>query len=501
MPTHSARSLGSGPQPAAFAARGPVRPSALRDMEPAIRQGLLILAIFMVAAGLAWVGLGAPMRLVMPLCGLACAVWYRRRSPWLYLTASLWFWTLTPFIRRVIDYRIGFNATDLVLATPDIMALAMLPDLLRSRTLWRQSQTLAVLLMLISLAYGLGVSLVQGQLVSGAVAAADWFVPLTYFFYILENKYRIDQAEPYLRGFVALNSLVVALYGLNQFFNPPVWDSYWALSSGVLYGDAALAQTIHVFGTLNGLGDQAQWLGALILLSLYFRTWLTPLVLPLLCMLLVLTYVRSSTVGVLLSFMVATFLGPRQMTKRLAGMVLAVALVAVCLVTFNPKVSDLVTKRLSSLSNLQDDDSAIHRRAIWASVPVLADEHPFGMGIGAVGRGAAVTGDPFFVNVDFGPLAVYVCLGWVGGTVYLLGMLATLIQAFAVAVRNRSSVVISLLAVMICCAAQFVFVNVYGFAGSILWCCVGLIFAYATSPCRPNMVSASSSLLHKTMTI
>ena len=488
MPTHSARILGSGPQPAALAAGGPVRPSALRDMEPAIRQGLLILGIFIAVAGLAWVGLGAAMRFLMPPCGLACAVWYRRRSPWLYLTATLWFWTLTPFIRRVIDYRTGFSAMDIVLVTPDIMALVMLPELLRSRTLWRRPQTLAVLLMLMPAAYGLGVSLVQGQVVPGAVASADWFTPLIYFLFVLENIPRIDQAEPHLRGFVALNSLVLAAYSLSQFFNPPVWDVAWALSSGMLHGSETEAQTIHVFGTLNSNGEQAQWLAALILLSLHFRTRLMPFVLPLLCALLTLTYVRSITVGALVAFMIATFLNPRQMTAGLAGMALAVTLISVCLVTFNPKVSDLVINRLSSLSNLKDDDSAIRRSQIWASMPAYVDEHPLGMGIGAIGRGAAVTGDPFFVNVDAGPLAVYLSLGWVGGTIYLLGMLTALAQAFTVAVRVRSSVVLSCMAAMICSAAEFLMANIYGFGGVILWCSVGLIFAYGTTPLRPGMI-------------
>ena len=48
----------------------------------------------------------------------------------MYLTLTLWFWTLTPFIRRVIDYRAGFDAMNVILVTPNLMALFMLQDLL-----------------------------------------------------------------------------------------------------------------------------------------------------------------------------------------------------------------------------------------------------------------------------------------------------------------------------------------------------------------------------------
>ncbi len=488
QPVPSAHDARSVALPAGFAVEGRSRNTMLQEMEPSIRQGLLILGIFSVAAGLSWIGLGAPVRFLIPLCGLACAVWYHRRSPWLYLTATFWFWTLTPFIRRMIDYRLGFNATDIVLVTPSVMTLVMLPELLKSRTLWRRPQTIAAILMLTSAAYGLGASLVQGQVVPAAVASADWFAPLIYFLFVLENMPRVEQAEPHLRGFIALNSVVLAAYGFSQFLNPPVWDVTWALNSGMLHGSEAEAQTIHVFGTLNSVGEQAQWLAALILLSLHFRTRLMPFVLPLLCLLLTLTYVRSITVGALVAFLAATFLNPRQMTAGLAGMAVSVTLLSVALVSFNPKVADLVSSRLASLSDLRNDDSAMHRSEIWVSMPAIIDEHPLGLGIGAIGRGAAVTGGPYFVNVDAGPLAVYLALGWVGGTIYLLGMLTALAQAFTVALRVRSSVVLSCMAAMICSAAEFLMANVYGFGGAILWCSVGLIFAYGASPRRPQLI-------------
>ena len=467
---------------------------ALQGMEQSLLQGFLVLGIFAAVSGFAWVGLGAPTRFLIMLCGVCCAEWYRRRSPWLYLTLTLWFWTLTPFIRRVIDYRAGFTAADIVLVTPDVMALLMLPELLKSRTLWRRPETLVVMLLLGPATYGLCVSLVQGQVVAAVAAGMDWFVPLFYFLYILQHIPRVDEAEPHLRGFVTLNSLVIVAYGINQLFNPPAWDVSWSLASGLLADSQVQAETFHVFGTLSNVGEQAQWLGAIILLSMHFRTRLTVILQPLLCVLLMVTYVRSVAVGVLFAFLVTALFGPRRMTAGLAGMIAAIIIAGACVVSFNPKVSDLVLNRLGSLSSLQTDDSALQRSSIWAQTPALIDAHPFGMGIGSLGRGAVASGNADFVSVDSGPLAVFLTLGWVCGTIYLLGLVVALAQAFFVAVRVRTPVVLACMAAALCNAPEFVLVNIYGFAGSTIWICVGLVVAWGIRSRRGAMAYAAARL-------
>ncbi len=337
------------------------RPTAAAGLTPSLLQALLVAAICAVTGGLAWIGLGAPARLLFMACGVIAAACYLRRSPWLYLTLTFWFWTLTPFIRRLIDYRAGFDAMNIILGTPNVMTLLMLPDLLRSRDLLRRREALLGLLLFVPVAYGLMVNLVQGQILAGAVGAADWLTPLLYYFFLIEKAPLVDDAEPHLRGFITLNALVVVGYGLNQFWNPTVWDLRWALSSGMLGAKEATAEGARVFSTLNSQGPLAEWLGALILLSLYFRTRLTLVVLPAAGVLLLLTYVRSVAVGVLLGLAAVALLGSQRMVSGLVRVAVAIAVVGVVVASLDQSVADALLAQISSLGALQYDTSALVR--------------------------------------------------------------------------------------------------------------------------------------------
>ena len=457
----------------------PAHASSHGDLAASVRQALLVASIFAITGALAWVGPGNAARLLFMGCALGAAAWYQRRCPWLYLTLTFWFWTLTPFIRRVIDYRAGFDAMNIILATPNMMTLLMLRDILRSRQLPRHRETLIGLMLLLPALYGLMVNLVQGQIFSGAVGAADWIAPLLYVFYLIEKAPVVGQAEPHLRGFITLNTLIVTGYGLYQFWMPPIWDVTWALSTGE-FSPAELAPGhFTVFSTLNAPGVLAEWLGALILLSMYFRTRLTPVLLPALTLLLLFTHNRSVTGGVLLSLGVASLLGGGRMVNNLGRLFGAMVILLIVIASLDPSVSTSVIERFSSVGALRTDDSALTRLSIWAGAPALIDAHPLGMGIGALGRGAVVSGNDDLVSIDAGPLAIYLSLGWIAGTLYLLGMLAVLAQALRIARRLRSSAAITFAAAALCSLMELPFVNIFGFAGAVLWLTGGFVMAYS----------------------
>jgi hypothetical protein len=450
-------------------------------LAPSILQFLVVAAIFGVTAGLAWTGLGSPARLLFMATAVAAAAWYHRRSPWLYLTLTFWFWTLTPFIRRVIDERAGFDPMNIILGTPNVMTLFMVPDLLRSRDLLHRREALIGLMLLVPVGYGLMINLVQGQIAGAAVGAADWLAPLFYYFYLIDKAPSVGDAEPHLRGFLTLNTLVVVGYGLNQFWNPPTWDLRWALFSGMLGANEATAEGARVFSTLNSQGPLAEWLGALILLSLYFRTRLTMILLPATGILLLLSYVRSVTVGVLLGLAVVTFLGGRRMVSGLGRVVVAIAAIGIIVASLDQTVGDALIARFSSLGALQNDTSALVRLSIWSNTPALIDAHPFGMGIGALGRGAVLSGKDALIDIDSGPLAIYLCLGWVAGTVYLLGMFTIVGQAVANAIRVQMPAALAFTAAAVCSVSILPFTNIDGFAGCVLWLCSGFALGYGIS--------------------
>ena len=463
----------------------PVRAS--NGLAPSIQQAFVVGLIFAATGGLAWIGLGSTARILFMASAVVAAAWYQHRCPWLYVTLTFWFWTLTPFIRRVIDYRAGFDAMNMILATPNLIALLMLKDILRSRVLFRHRETMIGLMLLLPALYGLVVNLVQGQIFNGAVGAADWIAPLLYIFYLVEKAPEVLDAEPHLRGFITLNTLVITGYGLYQFWMPPIWDVSWAVSTGDFSPGELAAGKFIVFSTLNAPGVLAEWLGALILLSMYFRTRLTLVLLPALSLLLLLTHVRSVTGGVLLSFGVTSLLGGGRMVNNLGRVFAALIVLLIVIANLDTTIGTSLIDRFSSIGALSTDDSALTRLSIWSSAPAVIDAHPLGLGIGALGRGAVVSGNADLVSIDAGPLAIYLSLGWVAGTIYLLGMLAVLGQALRIARQVKSPAAITFAAAALCSLMELPFVNTSGFAGAALWLSGGFVMAYGIRARRSQL--------------
>ena len=218
-------------QATAFASAGTAVTSAGADhgrerpvVFEAILQMLVVVAIGVVASLMAHSGLGMPARMFFFAGGLGVAFYYIRRSPWLYVMVCFWFWTLAPCFRRVVDFYVGFDPTSIMLATPSFMTLFTLKAVFRSGSLLRLRSGRIGLLLAVPICYGLFVNFVMGDVLPGAVAAADWLVPLLYYFYFLTLSERIAEAEEHFRIFLTLNLAVIVIYGLNQYFAPTEWD-------------------------------------------------------------------------------------------------------------------------------------------------------------------------------------------------------------------------------------------------------------------------------------
>ena len=158
-----------------------------------------------------------------------------------------------------------------------------------------------------------------------------------------------------------------------------------------------------------------------------------------------------------------------------ATLVLALVMGVLCagLAVMDPAATDKIVARLQSVQDLEGDDSAQVRKMLYEHTPAIIDGQPFGLGIGAMGRGAAATGNEDMVAVDSGVLASYMALGWVGGSVYILGLVFAAGQALAAARRHPSPLVLAFACAALCPLATFPFVNVIGFSGTLMWICLG----------------------------
>jgi hypothetical protein len=173
-----------------------------------------------------------------------------------------------------------------------------------------------------------------------------------------------------------------------------------------------------------------------------------------------------------------SLLGRGQVFKSLLMIIATLITVTSLLAVLSPKVTDQLNKRFESFQHLSEDDSARTRAQIWSDTPAIINANPLGLGLGAIGRGAvASTGNEELVNVDSGPLAAYLTMGWVAGTAFILGMCGLVVQCISIGRRLKSGLALALAAGALCIFATFPFLSVLGFEAVLFWICVGYAVA------------------------
>jgi hypothetical protein len=308
----------------------------------------------------------------------------------------------------------------------------------------------------------------------------DWLAPILYYFYILEHTDQIGQAEVDLRSFLIINGILITAYALFQSWQLPEWDSAWGIASGM--ADAREINgsgTFRPFGTMNETGVLAFWVATLIVLSLHFRTVVSLLLLPAQALLLLLTNDRSVSVGALVCVVIASLIGGARVSRGLLTVGIAAIVLVVAFGSLNPATVRHLTDRYTSFGRLQEDDSAHVRSEIWRSTPELIDNHPWGLGIGALGRGAVVSNNADLVSVDFGLLAVYLSLGWIFGTLHLSGLFLTVALSLWRAQRGKNPAAVACAAAALGMLLQIFILNVIGLSGAIMWVFAGFAVTFS----------------------
>jgi hypothetical protein len=451
---------------------------------------LLALAMAVLLAVVVALSVAGQARVARPLfmlAGLTLAMLARRRSPWLYLSASLWLWLTTAFVRRMLEWRGGFDATDIVLVTPNLAALPIVADILGCRGLLTRRGAGYALLPVACLSYGLLASLVRGDLLAGAIAAADWLVPLLYLFLFVCHARRIDEAAPHIEIFLAASLLFVVPYSLAQYFLMPDWDAKWMVASGMASIGVPEPMGARVFGPLNQPGHLAVWVGTCLVLLSTFRNRLLLALAPLLILVLALTMVRSVYGSVVLALAVGALAGRGTGGfARLTGVALLAGGVCLGMAVLEPQVLGRIGTRLQTLQNLSDDDSAKGRALLYAQTPGLIDDNPFGTGIGAQGRGNAVHRTAVgTVNIDSGPLSVFLALGWGAGALYIFALLLLQCHVLPVGRRRDAPLATAMAAAALCPLGTFPFINVLGFSAVVMWTCLGYALAVEIRAATP----------------
>ena len=400
---------------------------------------------------------GAPgaLRLAYPAAALLAALYLYIKSPSQYFTFTLWLYFLTPFARRLTDYRVGayIDGNTMLLAP----ALASLVALLALSKVPRRMEDswLTFVLLLATIFYGavLGFAVLSDHQ-AVIKSLVGWMSPMAVATFIYLNwrtfpafKEAIDRAA--LGGL-----LVVGIYGLLQFVLAPPWDCLWlqAMEYDPASGPGVYGLpepfSIRTFSTMNSHQPMAIVLIILALIALSKGKRLYTFAAAIGMLPVLLSLARTAWLQAIVSLIVFALLTRKgRYFKSLvtAALVLGSIGIALSFTSFG----ETLQQRVLSFSDKGDDISVGARAAGYDKGLQQLQMHPFGSGTGAM----EVAYTPVIYE-DFGPndsavVELLVDFGVIGTVAIILALFVGLRQIYLEFRKTKDAFLAGVLAIWV----------------------------------------------------
>jgi hypothetical protein len=427
--------------------------------------GFLLLNIVCYFAGAA-----SFLPLVYPATALVVALFLYLRHPILYVGFSWWIWFLTPLATRLVDYRIGWDPTRQMLLAPYLVVFLTIGTWLRHAPRSVHQGGMPFILAFIGVFYSFLVGLIYNQPLPVARSFLDWLSPIVFGFHLFINwrdypSYRQNFQRVFFWGV-----LILGIYGIYQFVVAPEWDRYWLIESKMFTSSGNPEPFgMRVWSTLHSPGPFAYVMqtGLLLLFTNSGSLIFPASVVGYLSFLL--TQVRTSWLGWLLGVVIIFGSVKARIQMRLIAIILIMFMCIVPLANIEP-VSDVVTERFESFSNLQKDTSFRDRSGNYDRNLSLALTNVLGNGLGNIWKVDDKTGQLEVFVLDSGILDMFFTLGWLGAIPYLSGLVMILISLFKYNEAYFDSFVSTARAIGLSCFVQLVGNSaMLSVAGMILW--------------------------------
>ncbi len=468
------RSLSRGPTQVA-----PATPSA--SAPGGVTTARAIVALFVMVTVLLLAGVGGRLAsiiyvVIATLTGLVLIF----RRPATYASFTLWLWFITPFIRRVLDLRHGWNPTNPSLLAPPVVSMLGLLLLARYGRELRGILFVPFLLVLTALAYGYFVGVINTSLFAASYSLLTWLAPITFGIFLGASWRSYPALIASVRRAFAIALPLLAAYGVYQFLRLPIWDSTWMRNAQLRSLGPPLPLLVRVFGTLNAPGPYAAFLLTGMIVLLPSKGWLRYPAIALGALALLLTRTRAVWIAFVIGLVVSQLSQPIiRLPKRTLTM-LVIALLALPFAA-TPQFKDTILPRLNTLTNLRSDNSFMKRVEFSEGTASGIVESAEGNGLGMTGGAVKLRGNQGIRSLDNGFLEVFYVFGWPGGTLFFLGICTLVIQAFRFAEPRKDSFANSARATSIALISVLPIGDVFtGPTGTFLWSMVGLGIAAHT---------------------
>jgi hypothetical protein len=363
---------------------------------------------------------------------LLCSLYLYSRNEIQYVSFTWWLYFLTPFIRRVVDYRIGFDPSSLMLVAPLLASAVSCIELLKVRRL--DGRSLPFVLGTLGVTYGLAVSLImRTSIITAAQYFLSWLGPIAFGYLLYARWPRYSQFRDALRDTFKWGLLVMGGYGVIQYLYAPAWDSFWMehVSERISSFGKPEPLGIRVFSTMNAPQTFAVAVVIGLLVTFCGRSSLLQKVAWVAGYSgLLLSMARSAWLEWAIALGALAFLGR---SRKTLSTVLVAVLFFVALGTMIAKspMSQRVVERFQTLNNLQEDGSGQERLAGYKNVLKVALAFPFGEG-----WRIEIEGNPMPIR-DSGAAEVLLCTGWFGLVMFYGVLICTI---FAILPYARLSV-------------------------------------------------------------
>lgn len=343
-----------------------------------------------------------------------------QRSSWLvdYLFFVV---ALNRGIRRVVDYKNGyFDPYSVISLTPIIvggMAVLVVVIGLNSHSSSFGSSTLRTIYryaFATALAFVIGLINVR----FGAIyALGDYIAPIGLLGFGALYANRLDILDRWCNS-VALSGLVVAVYGIWQFYTIPPWDAFWVRAVNFEGYLGILEPTkMTLFSTMSDRGPAALYLCSCLILVALRPGTLGLLRFPaglVILFAMLLTYSRTTVIQIALAAVLFPLLNRGVGTRG----IIAVAIVSLLLgesLLQSLTGSGTAAARVSTISGLPEDSSFRGRLMLMRFAISASLSEPLGLGLGSHGLGSRVSSSK---NLGFGDSTGYVealrTFGWLG---------------------------------------------------------------------------------------
>jgi hypothetical protein len=417
---------------------------------PWIPAGLLVLMTLVLLAG-------APglLRLAYPAAALLVGLYLYVKSPSRYFTFTLWVYFLTPFARRLTDYRIGeyIDGNTMLLAPALVSLVALLALTKIPRRI--DDSWLVFLLLLGTVLYGGGLGFaVLSDRQAVLKSLVGWMSPMAFAIFIYLRWKTFPVIKEALDKAALGGLLVVGFYGLFQFMIAPPWDCLWlqameydpASGPGVYGLPEAFA--IRTFSTMNSHQPMAIVLVILALIALSKGQRLYNFAAAIGMLPVILSLARTAWLQAIVSLVVFALLTRKGLHLKnlvVAALVLASVGVALSFTSFG----ETLQQRVLSFSDQGNDISVGARAAGYDKGLRQVQLHPFGAGTGAM----EVAYTPVIYE-DFGPndsalVELLVDFGVIGSVAIVLALFIGLRQIFQQFRRTKDPFLAAVLAIWV----------------------------------------------------